>query len=77
MKNVYGQFGHLQKIIGETFLTVSAWDSDTLQCPKKFTSVAAIKLAQTDGTFYQNILNIVSELNAIFLTLHVVSFIFS
>ena len=51
MKNVYG---HLQKIIEETLLTVSALDSITLQFPKKFSSVTAIKLIQTDGTFQQN-----------------------
>ena len=46
MKNVYG---HLQKIIEETLLTVSALDSITLQFPKKFSSVTAIKLIQTDA----------------------------
>ena len=51
MKNVYG---HLQKIIEETLLTVSALDSITLLFPKKFSSVTAIKLIQTDGTFLQN-----------------------
>ena len=51
MKNLHI---HLQKIVEETFLTVSALDSNTLQCPKKFTSIAAIKLAKTDGAFYPN-----------------------
>ena len=53
MKNVYG---HLQKIKGETILTVSAQDSITVQCSTKSTNVAAIRLPQTDGVFYRNML---------------------
>ena len=39
---------HPQKIVEETFLIVSALDCNTLQCPKKFGSIDATKLVQSD-----------------------------